>query len=498
MQNFKLLQWGGTLALTLAVFSAAKADILYPYPFSKPAFEVGNAHDLSKAAQNKDLKQQGKAQSEGEEGSSSSLTLTSIKIIPSPKPAQNLPQNAEALSARVVPPVKSRTAQEKHAARQLSRSIENHIARGSPSYALKLLDTHSAGAYMTGKDVGILKSHIASKYFHMGKYDKALSTAKDSIATAENTVPLSHWIAGLLSWRAHHYSEASQYFERAADAKNASRWLKSAAAFWAARAYMKEGQLHRVSELLIKAQANPATFYGRLAGQILGGQDARILQAGDGQTSYSYGNGPLKNWTNQPSFPENWRVDPALIHAIVRQESKYDPKAVNTASGASGLMQLMPETARFIVSLRGQEDFNPDDLYDPVRNLEIGQDYILYLLDTNTVDGDLIKLVVAYNAGMGSLRRWAGQMGEEAASDPLLFIEMIPVAETRAYVERVLTNYWMYQDTHDGGNLTLLQLAQGQWPLYSYYKKSPGYRGSIASKSAQDAASGQLSLASNP
>ncbi|HEY8190048.1 MAG TPA: lytic transglycosylase domain-containing protein [Micavibrio sp.] len=137
-----------------------------------------------------------------------------------------------------------------------------------------------------------------------------------------------------------------------------------------------------------------------------------------------------------------YRVDRALIHAIIRQESKFNTWA-ESPSGATGLMQLMPSTAGYVMgTLRFKEKEGQHHLTDPQINLEIGQKYVSQLLSQGGIGNDLLSLAIAYNAGPGNLRKWKRELAD--IDDPLLFIEMIPMAETRNYVERVLSNYWIY------------------------------------------------------
>ena len=74
----------------------------------------------------------------------------------------------------------------------------------------------------------------------------------------------------------------------------------------------------------------------------------------------------------------------------------------------------------------------------------------------------MFSLAIAYNAGPGKLSRWKKEI---AIKDPLLFIELIPSSETRAFVERVLTNYWIYQMQMGIEPTTLLKVAEGHWPV---------------------------------
>ena len=171
---------------------------------------------------------------------------------------------------------------------------------------------------------------------------------------------------------------------------------------------------------------------------------------------------PTPTWRPQSGH----RLDPALLHAIIRQESKFQPQAKNP-SGATGLMQLMPATARGVTPhLKQKEKINTNlNLQDPTMNLEIGQSYIEQLLKFPSIQHDLFSLITAYNAGPGTLSKWKKQSG--GINDPLLFIEMIPYPETRAFVERVMANYWIYRTKGQQNTPTLSAVANDQWPIYS-------------------------------
>lgn len=168
---------------------------------------------------------------------------------------------------------------------------------------------------------------------------------------------------------------------------------------------------------------------------------------------------PEVPWTPDEGFA----VDKALVYAVIRQESRFNPNARNKSSGAVGLMQLMPTTAQHIAGKAGV-DLGEDKLQDPIINIDLGQKYLAELLSTQGVDNNLFKLAVAYNAGPGKLARWSENASFE--NDPLYFIEAIPAAETRMFVERVLTNYWIYRLKFDQDTDSLDRVATGQWPTY--------------------------------
>lgn len=168
---------------------------------------------------------------------------------------------------------------------------------------------------------------------------------------------------------------------------------------------------------------------------------------------------PTPNWSPRSGFT----VDRALVFALVRQESVFRTDAESPA-GARGLMQIMPGTASYI---DGEERYNgqsADKLFQPAVNLELGQKYVRHLLELDEVGGNLIFMLAAYNAGPGRLQNWLDQI--DYLHDPLLFIESVPVHETRRYIRRVLANLWTYRSRLDQSPTSLDQLAAGRWAFY--------------------------------
>lgn len=168
---------------------------------------------------------------------------------------------------------------------------------------------------------------------------------------------------------------------------------------------------------------------------------------------------PLPPWAPQDGFS----VDRALLYALMRQESRFDPSARSYA-GASGLMQLMPATAKY---MGDGEDFagqGPERLFEPEFNVTLGQRYVAYLLDHPWIERNLFLMVTAYNGGPGNMQKWRRAI--QAEDDPLLFIESLPSRETRNFVERVLANYWIYRQRLDQDTPSLDAIAAGEWPVY--------------------------------
>jgi len=124
-----------------------------------------------------------------------------------------------------------------------------------------------------------------------------------------------------------------------------------------------------------------------------------------------------------------YKMPPALVRAVMHAESAFDPNALSHV-GASGLMQLMPGTAR---------EMYVKDIFDPKENIEGGVRYLRVL--ANEFDGDMVKMVAAYNAGPDAVKKYGGQVP--------------PYPETQAYVRKVISLYFQYkaqaQTANSGG-----------------------------------------------
>lgn len=128
-------------------------------------------------------------------------------------------------------------------------------------------------------------------------------------------------------------------------------------------------------------------------------------------------------------------LNPALLLGLAKQESRFTP-AVRSAVGATGLMQLMPETA---AELAGRP-LSAAELEDPRRNIELGSLYVSRLLQQ--WQDDPLLTTASYNAGPGATAGWIHPRLKQA---PELWVEAIPYPETRLYVKKVLGNAWSYQ-----------------------------------------------------
>ena len=136
---------------------------------------------------------------------------------------------------------------------------------------------------------------------------------------------------------------------------------------------------------------------------------------------------------------ETHGLDPAWVLAIIRMESAFLPEARSSA-GARGLMQLLPETARRIAKAAGVRYAGPATLDDPESNVLLGTAYLRRLLDR--VDGHPALASASYNAGPHRVDEWLAESGKR---EPVLWVDLIPYAETRQYVKRVLEYRIVYR-----------------------------------------------------
>lgn len=185
---------------------------------------------------------------------------------------------------------------------------------------------------------------------------------------------------------------------------------------------------------------------------------ARMLLNSAGLTFYS-GLYPESPW--EPL--DGYTVDRALVNAFIRQESAFRTNA-RSVDGARGPMQLMPSTASFITNDSTLKNKNAELLYLPEKNIQIGQKYLLHLMNDNNFKDNILLVVAAYNGGPGNLNRWTNSMG--LVTGPLIFIEKIPVTETRNFVSKIFSNLWIYRSLLEQKNPILDSIASNKWPIY--------------------------------
>ncbi|MGC8782242.1 MAG: transglycosylase SLT domain-containing protein, partial [Anaerolineae bacterium] len=133
-----------------------------------------------------------------------------------------------------------------------------------------------------------------------------------------------------------------------------------------------------------------------------------------------------------------WGLDPLLLAAVIRQESRFETVAASGA-GAQGLMQIMPATAEWVALQQGRRGFRPEQAYWPYINVDFGAYYLAWALQQ--LDGSLVAALAGYNGGPGNAARWR----KLAPDDDDLFVALIDYGETRIYVQQVLSHLDAYR-----------------------------------------------------
>ncbi len=157
----------------------------------------------------------------------------------------------------------------------------------------------------------------------------------------------------------------------------------------------------------------------------------------------------------QQAAREN-QIDEAWVFGLMRQESRF-VNVARSSVGASGLMQIMPATARWIAQRLGIKGFKSSEMQDPEKNIRFGAYYLKHV--QTSLDGSPVLATAAYNAGPGRAQRWRDSRPMEAA----VYIESIPFAETRDYVKKVMSNA-MYYAARFGQPSVLLKERLGTVP----------------------------------
>ena len=165
--------------------------------------------------------------------------------------------------------------------------------------------------------------------------------------------------------------------------------------------------------------------------------------------------------------PDAEAIEPSLLLGMARQESMFRSGAASSA-GARGLLQLLPSTARIVASRVGA-DYDIDRLIgDPNYNAMLGGHYLKFMLER--YDGETILALAAYNAGPLRVKQWIDKHGDPRTGndhDLVDWVELIPFAETRVYVQRVMEGYNVYKQRLADRNMTPLDYpgSAGMFPL---------------------------------
>lgn len=135
-------------------------------------------------------------------------------------------------------------------------------------------------------------------------------------------------------------------------------------------------------------------------------------------------------------------VDPYLVAAVIRTESKFVSQA-RSPKGAIGLMQMMPETAKWVVEQNDYPNFSINDLEDPEVSIRLGTWYLASL--KKEFNNNEVLMLAAYNGGRGNVKQWMRQYGWTMSFKDT---NQIPFQETREYVGKVLRSKQRYRELY--------------------------------------------------
>ncbi len=161
----------------------------------------------------------------------------------------------------------------------------------------------------------------------------------------------------------------------------------------------------------------------------------------------------MKNYAKENQLDEAW------VYGLIRQESRFI-KVAKSKVGASGLMQVMPATAKWIAKRLGMKSYQPEMIHDLDTNVQFGTHYLRYTMEK--MDGQAVMATAAYNAGPGRPKRWAASQVLEGA----VYAESIPFSETRDYVKKVMANAYYYSQRLGVANQSIKQRI-GLIPAYA-------------------------------
>ncbi len=147
-------------------------------------------------------------------------------------------------------------------------------------------------------------------------------------------------------------------------------------------------------------------------------------------------------------YADEYGIDKWLVMALIRSESGFDAAATSHA-GARGLMQLMPDTAEWLINRGGFDMEAEDALGDADKNIQLGIYYLSVLIayyQDEAGNIDLATVIAAYNAGIGTVDQW---LREDVWDGKTATIEDIPYGETQSHIRKVLHSYERYQAIYD-------------------------------------------------
>ena len=332
--------------------------------------------------------------------------------------------------------------------------------------------------YPNGRFAADALSKIFFYKIKSGDIQNAIKIGKDHIQKFPNSksAPMVMFWLGKVYENLNSYNEYNYYYQNTIE--------KFPDSYYAYRAYLKLKQLH-TTLIPVELKPEPVVYpYNFTKNNIivklvnLGDYDIVnefaandkfikswvMYKKGEYTNSIITARDAMKEMTEKPNKSDlRWRLvypvmyydyvkqfadktgnNTALMLALLREESHFNPLAQSNV-GAAGLMQLMPSTANEINSRFALGLNLPQDLFNPEKNIELGNYYYEFL--RNNLEGLDISSVAAYNGGIGSLKTWKTNLHYNDTDE---FVEQIPYFETKNYVKKVFASYWNYVRIYSG------------------------------------------------
>lgn len=197
----------------------------------------------------------------------------------------------------------------------------------------------------------------------------------------------------------------------------------------------------RLGEMLIRSgeYKTPIRFADRKVKDAIVAGKSSTLPKKIWQLAY-----PKGYWSNVAAKADSFGLDPYLVLAVIREESRFNPRAVSH-SGARGLMQIMPRTGRVIAKDLDKTGFRTRKLFTPALNIEMGTYYLSNLV--KNFKGNVYLSLAGYNGGPNKIKKYVKSWYNDNLGlvDTDEFIESIPGRETRLYVQKVMGSYFEYK-----------------------------------------------------
>ncbi len=423
-----------------------------------------------------------------------------------------------------------RTSSQKNKFRRLERQVRSLLARERPTQALNKISEPAVKSSLHPIDFDRLRYRIAAQYFYERVPQKAYAQAQTVLSRHAAAIPEAHWIAGLASWEMKQFDQAAGHFEKMASAQYLTKHEESAAAFWAARAYLVSKEPAKVTPLLERAAQNKFSFYGVLANTQLGvehpydwtgpkltqtafdsllsvpgiARAVALKQVGKDELSeaeFRKAHGKMKpgrdldllalatalnlpraqleitEYTNAPGFDTGRYPVPThfapnsgfkVDRALIYAFMRKESKFDTKAVSWAGARGLLQLMPRTASYVSGDNSLRGANRY---RLFDPGFNLDLGQKYLQSLIGRAdptgnMFMVTVAYNGGPTNMRKWRNELNGNANDPLFFVESIPARETRNFIEEVLKNFWIYRDRLGQPSPSLTQTASGSWPVY--------------------------------